>query len=178
MPSFKDANNREWTIRLDAPTVLRVRAATCDQPNCKHLQGSGCTGVDLADLSGDTQLRLHRDVVLLVNTIYLLCEPEAKKLGVTDEQFGAALVGDAILNATMAMDEAIAFFFPASKREILRAVTAKDAEVEKLATAMALEKINDPKLRESLVATLEAQLDETVRKLLTPSNSATSSPAS
>jgi hypothetical protein len=178
MPTFKDANDREWTIRLDAPTVLRIRADTCDRDLCKHLQGSGCTGVDLVDLSGDTQMKLHRDVVLLVNTLYLLCEPECKKLGITSEQFGAALVGDAIASATIAMDEAIAFFFPASKRKILQAVTAKDAEVEKLAMQMALDKINDPQLRNAMMATLEAQLDETLKNLVTPSSSATSSPAS
>jgi hypothetical protein len=178
MPTFKDANNREWTIRLDAPTVLRIRAATCDQDHCKHLQGSGCTGVDLADLSGDTQLRLHRDVVLLVNTLYLLCEPEAKKAAITDEQFGASLVGDAILHATAAMDEAIAFFFPAETRKILQAVTAKDSQVKSMGLEMALERINDPKLVEEFREVISAQLDKLLSDARIPSSSATSSPAS
>jgi hypothetical protein len=177
MPTFKDANDREWTIRLDAPTVLRIRAATCDQEHCKHLQGSGCTGVDLVDLSGDTQMKLHRDVCLLVNTLYLLCEPEAQKFGISDEQFGASLVGDAISRATLAMDEAIAFFFPVETREILKAVTAKDEQVKKLGLQMALDRINDPKLVEDFMATLESQLNDTLKNLLTPSNSATSSQA-
>lgn len=178
MPTFKDANNQEWTIRLDAPTVLRVRAATCDQDRCKHLQGSGCTGVDLVDLSGDTQKRLHRDVVLLINTLYLLCEPEAKSRGISDAQFGASLVGDAIARATVAMDEAIAFFFPAETREILNAVVAKDAEVKSLVVKRALEKINDPKVAEGIMEALESQFDEVLKGLLTPSRPATSSQAS
>jgi hypothetical protein len=178
MPTFKDANNREWTIKLDAPTVLRVRSATCDEPNCKHLQGTGCTGVDLADLEGKVQLRLRRDVVLLVNTLYLLCQPEAQRQGITDEQFGASLVGDAIHRATIAMDEAIADFFPEETRAILRAITAKDTEVRSLGMQRALEKINDPNLATQFVAALEAQLDEQVKTLLTPLSSATSLPAS
>ena len=178
MPTFKDANDREWTIKLDAPTVLRIRSATCDVPNCKHLQGCGCTGVDLADLSGETQRQLRRDVVLLVNTLYLLCQPEAQRQGITDEQFGACLVGDAIRRATIAMDEAIADFFPEETRAILRAITAKDTEVRTLGMKRALEKINDPNLAERFVAAMEAQLDAEVKHLLTPSSSATSSPAS
>lgn len=178
MPTFKDANDREWTIKLDAPTILRVRSATCDVPACKHLQGYGCTGVDLADLEGKAQLQLRRDVVLLVNTLYLLCQPEAQRQGISDEQFGACLVGDAIRRATIAMDEAIADFFPEETRTILRAITAKDAEVRQLGMERALARINDPKLAEQFVAAMEAQLDEEVKNLLTPSSSATSSPAS
>lgn len=178
MPTFKDANDREWTIKLDAPTILRVRSATCDVPNCKHLQGTGCNGVDLADLEGKAQLQLRRDVVLLVNTLYLLCQPEAQRQGITDEQFGACLVGDAIRRATIAMDEAIADFFPEESRVILRAMTAKDEEVRKLGMERALAKINDPNLATQFVAALEAQLDEEMKNLLIRSSSATSSPAS
>ena len=178
MPTFKDANDREWTIKLDAPTILRVRAATCDASNCKHLQGCGCTGVDLGDLTGQVQVQLRRDVVLLVNTLYLLCQPEAQRQGISDEQFGACLVGDAIRRATITMDEAIADFFPEETRAILRAITAKDAEVRQLGMERALARINDPKLAERFVAAMEAQLDEEVKNLLTRSSSATSSPAS
>jgi len=178
MPTFKDANDREWTIKLDAPTILRIRAATCDVPNCKHLQGCGCIGIDLGDLTGQVQVQLRRDVVLLVNTLYLLCQPEAQRQGITDEQFGACLVGDAIERATIAMDEAIAVFFQAGPRAILRAIAAKDAEVRKLGTERALAKINDPTITERFIAAMEAELDAEMIRLLTPSSSATSSPAS
>ena len=178
MPTFKDANSREWTITLDAPTILRIRSATCDVPNCKHLQGCGCTGVDLGDMTGETQQQLRRDVVLLVNTLYLLCQPEAQRQGITDEQFGACLVGDAIERATIAMDEAIAVFFQAGPRAILRAVAAKDAEVRKLGTERALAKINDPTLTERFLAAMEAELDAELNRFLTRSSSATSSQGS
>jgi hypothetical protein len=178
MPTFKDSNGREWTIKLDPPTVLRIRSTTCDVPNCKHLQNGGCTGVDLADLTGETQRQLRRDIVLLVNTLYLICQPEAQRQGVTDEQFGASLVGDAIRRATIAMDEAIADFFPEETRKILIAMCAKDAEVKQLGMELALKKINDPNLAKQFVAALETQLDEQVKALLTPSSSAMSSPAS
>ena len=178
MPTFKDANDREWTIKLDAPTILRIRAATCDVDRCKHLQGRGCTGVDLGDPSGETQYQLRRDVVMLVNTLYLLCHKEAQERGISDEQFGACLVGDAIERATIAMDGAIADFFQDGTRKILKAIAQKDAEVRKLGLERALAKINDPQLAQQFVAAMEAELDGAVRKLLTPSSSATSSPAS
>ena len=178
MPTFKDANNREWTIKLDALTVLRVRTATCDVPQCKHMQGCGCTGVDLGDREGKVQLQLRRDVVLLVNTLYLLCLPEAQRQGISDEQFGASLVGDAIERATIAMDEAIADFFPEETRAILRAVNAKDTEVRTLGVQLALKKINDPKLAEQFLAAIETQMDDEIRNLLIQSSSAMSSRAS
>jgi hypothetical protein len=178
MRTFKDANDREWTIKLDAPTILRIRAVTCDVERCKHLQGRGCMGVDLGDRTGEAQRQLRGDVVMLVNTLYLLCQKEAQERGVSDEQFGACLVGDAIERATIAMDEAIADFFQESTRKILRAVAAKDQEVRELGLARALARINDPKLTESILSAMEAQLDAEVQKLLTPSSSATNSPAS
>jgi hypothetical protein len=76
------------------------------------------------------------------------------------------------------MDEAIADFFPEETRAILRAITAKDTEVRSLGMKRALEKINDPNLATQFVAALDAQLDAEVRKLLTPSSSAMSSPVS
>ena len=178
MRTFTDANNQEWAITIDGPAILRVRAGTCDVPNCKHLIGCGCTGVDLGDADEKWKLQCRRDVVLLVNAIYLLCQPEAHQRGISDEQFGTALVGDAIRRATIAMDEAIADFFPEQTRVILRALNAKDEEVRKLGMERALAKINDPKLAEDFVAAMEAQLDEEMKSLLIRSSSATSSPAS
>lgn len=178
MPTFKDANDREWTIKLDSPTILRIRSATCDVDRCKHLQGRGCTGIDLGDSTGETQYQLRRDVVMLVNTLYLLCQKEAHERGISDEQFGACVVGDAIERATIAMDGAIADFFQDGTRKILKAIALKDAEVRKLGLERALEKINDPQLAQQFVAAMEAELDDAVRKMLTPSSSATSSPAS
>jgi hypothetical protein len=178
MRTFTDANEKEWAITIDGPAILRVRAGTCDVPNCKHLLGCGCKGIDLGDLDEKWKLACRRDVVLLVNTLYLLCQPEAHERGITDEQFGASLVGDAIRRATIAMDEAIADFFPEESRVILRAMTAKDEEVRKLGMERALAKINDPNLATQFVAAMEAQLDEEVKSLLTRSSSATSSPAS
>jgi len=131
MRTFLDNQQQQWSITIDAPTILRVRAGTCDVANCKHLMGSGCTGVDIGDPEESWKARCRRDVVLLVNTIYLICQPEAHAKGVTDAGFGALIVGDAIKSATIAMDEAIADFFPEENRVILRALTAKDEEVRK-----------------------------------------------
>lgn len=178
MRTFLDNQQQEWSITIDAPTILRVRAGTCDVANCKHLVGSGCTGVDIGDPEESWRASCRRDVVLLVNTIYLVCQPEAHARGITDAGFGALIVGDAIKGATNAMDEAIADFFPEENRVILRALTAKDEEVRKLGMERALARINDPNLAKDFVAALEAQLDEEMKNLLIRSSSATSSPAS
>ncbi|HEX3726409.1 MAG TPA: hypothetical protein VHV08_09205 [Pirellulales bacterium] len=112
MPTYKDANDREWTIKLDSPTILRIRSATCDVERCKHLQGRGCTGIDLGEPTGETQYQLRRDLVMLVNTLYLLCQKEPQERGISDEQFGACVVGDAIERATGRDGRSHRRFFP------------------------------------------------------------------
>lgn len=98
MRTFKDTAGRDWTISINVATVKRLRDV---------LQ------VDLMDvIEGDLLRRLYSDPILLVDVVYVLVKPQADELGVTDEQFGAAMGGDSIEFATKAMVEEIVDFFP------------------------------------------------------------------
>ncbi len=104
MKTFTDNTGRTWTLSVTVGTIKRVRALC---------------GVDLANIitmeSGKTPQvglleRLASDPVLLVDVLFAVCKPEADTKGITDEEFGRAMAGDAIeLAATALLDEIIDF---------------------------------------------------------------------
>lgn len=161
MPTFKDTNGHEWLVKLDGPKIREVRQA--------------CS-VDLGALDGSIFDRLDRDPVLLVDVLWVLCRNQAN--GITDVQFGEALVGDPIEAATKALIDAVTDFFPSRKRSLLRSLADKQAAVMEKGTSLALAKLNDPTLEERLLAATEAKMTRELEQLLTGLNSASSSPAS
>ena len=76
------------------------------------------------------------------------------------------------------MLEAIADFFPERHRKLVQALAAKTSKLTDLGVAKALEKIADPALETRMLAKFETDLDQAIEKMLTPSDSATASPAS
>lgn len=125
MHTFKDARDRTWHVAVTVAAAKR----------CRDLAGT-----DLLGLVAD-KLRplgeLLADPVRLVDVLYVLCADQAKAAGVTDEQFGEAMHGDALDHAANAFVEALVDFFPRPDvREALRRAASKAREVEgKMATA-------------------------------------------
>lgn len=120
--SFRDLNQREWTIRLDVPLVRRIAEVT---------------GIKLTDLRADPFLRMSTDPCLLVDVLWLLCERQAKEAGISDIQFGEA-IGDQIDAATEAMQDAIVNFSHSSKRSLLRSLIAENSTMQTEAMTMAM----------------------------------------
>jgi hypothetical protein len=82
-------------------------------------------GFDLLSLSQYKALKkLSADPVPLCNVLYLLCEDEAKRRGVSDEDFGRLLYGDGLYNGLVAVLEGLADFLPADKRAIIASAIA------------------------------------------------------
>lgn len=129
MAEFVDANGNAWQIRVDVSTIKRVRD--------RH-------GIDLAKvLSSQEQLtRLADDVVLLVDTLYAVVEPQATTRGINAESFACSLSGDVIEYATMALMEGIIDFFPQGRREILRQIWEKVRALDKQAVSEAAELVS------------------------------------
>ncbi len=161
MATFKDAEKREWQIRLDAPTVLAIREAGDED----FLKG------DPADTVG----RMESDPVLLCGVIYCCCKKQCIERGLDQEAFYLGVVGDAIDAAAEALMQALLFFIRGRDRELMKARSEKQKRIIKLATAKALEKINDPDLEAKAVAQIEEKMDEAIRQLSTPQTSAISS---
>jgi hypothetical protein len=100
MRAFKDNAGRTWTVAINVAAIKRVR---------------GLAGVDLFGLVDDGfkgLAKLLGDPIDLVDVLYVLCKDEADKLGITDEDFGRAMAGDAIGSASDAFLEELTDFFP------------------------------------------------------------------
>lgn len=103
MRSFKDNADRQWQVEVNVAALKRVR---------------GLVGVDLMQAiegSGGLIEKLVRDPVLLCDVVYALCKPEADGRGVSDEDFGRAMAGDAIEHATAAVLEELVGFCPSPR---------------------------------------------------------------
>lgn len=100
MHTFRDNANREWAVEINTTAIKRVR---------------GLIDLDLLSLIDDGFAGLGAllaDPIRLVDTLYALCKPEADRLGISDEDFGRAMWGDAIGAGTDAFLAEFTDFFP------------------------------------------------------------------
>lgn len=129
MAEFTDNAGRKWVLTLDVVEIRRVSART---------------GFRLDKLFGDNAAGLEKlfgDPLAFVDVLFVLVEPRAKEIGVSDEQFGRSLAGDAIDDAAKAFMEALADFSPSRQRKVLRALAAKTDEVMTRETELMLAEI-------------------------------------
>jgi hypothetical protein len=135
MKTFTDNAGRGWTVALTIDSVKRVR---------------DLLGVNLLELNkGDPPLltQLGQDVILLCDVIYCLVKPQADAAGVSDEQFGAALGGEAILEAQKAFFQELVGFF----RQVGRGDMAQAAEKQQRMIQLAIQRA------EQRIATLDVE---------------------
>ena len=119
MRTFKDNAGRTWTISLTVAAVKRVR---------------DLAKLDLLDLAnGRVFERLVADPVTLCDALYAACKPQADAEGITDEQFGEAMAGDAIEHASKALVEELIQFFPNARERaaLSRVVQTMDAAMDR-----------------------------------------------
>lgn len=156
MHTFTDNCGRTWTVTVNVEAVKRVR---------------GLLNVDLLEvLDGKLLERLAADPILLCDLVYCLCKPEADAKGVSDEEFGRAMAGDAIDGATVALMEELVDFFPRERRRLLAKALAKLRMLESKAVDVAMQKLESP--------ALEREMDEALARLTDSSGSLPESSAS
>ena len=151
MAAFKDSNGRDWILRLNVGTIRAIRD--------KHK-------VNLATLDGTAYDQLEGDPELLVDVLWSLCAAQATVANVTEVQFGEAMIGDAIENATAAMLEAIGDFFPSRKRQMVQTLAQKTRAMRELGLQKAMAKLEDPALVEKVSAAMDARLERDVNEAL------------
>lgn len=123
MKIWHDTTGRSWATNINVGTIRRVREIT---------------GRNLMDLAGgELAAEVMGDPCLLCDILYAIHKPEAEKLGVTDAQFGEALAGDSIEEATDALMAELIDFFPNRQRRELLANAMKAAKEQE---AQAIEK--------------------------------------
>lgn len=147
MRVFK-ANAKEWTLRIDAPTILAVRT--------EHKVDLG--GVECFDA-------LTSDPVLCQQVLWSLCRKQAAAASVAEETFYESLAdGDVGEAAALQLLEAIIDFFPNSQRAGLRKMLAMNWEAIQAAGEVVSERIqaetNNGTLKDKLLAETRAKLDE------------------
>lgn len=156
MQQFTDCEGRSWTVEINVAALKRVR---------------DLAGVDLLGILDGTLIeRLIRDPVLLCDALYAACKPEADERGITDEQFGRAMAGDAIEAATSALLEETVSFCPSPRdRAALGRVLA--------ATRTAMDRARDFVEERLDSGALETAIDEALGAA-TPGRSSTGAPGS
>lgn len=128
MKTFTDNAGRTWAVAINVATIKRVK---------------DLLGLNLMEaVTGKLIERLEEDICQYVNVIYCVCKKEADEKGVTDEQFGEALAGDALEAATDAFLDELIDFFPQAKRLIFRKAFQKRKEAETVGAARIGEKLD------------------------------------
>ena len=149
MRTFKDNAGRTWSVTLNVHQMKRVRAHLgIDLVNVIALDPDGKVKVDLVD-------RIAGDPCLLVDILWVCVEDEAKAAGVTDEEFGRALAGDAIDEATKALLDELVDFFPGAKRLFLKKAVELARKYTGDMTAALEKALSDPEL--------ERRIEESMR---------------
>ncbi len=141
MAAFTDAENRTWVVQINVDVIKRVRALL---------------DVDLLDMvNGRLFGRLASDPVLLCDVLYAVCKPQADEHGVSDEDFGRAMVGDVIEQATEALLEELANFFPSRTGQVLRQMLQKMKTLEEMVLDAATARLESGEIEERLRAELQ-----------------------
>lgn len=139
---FCDAKGREWLVEINVNSIVRIR----DRVEVDLLS--------MVDREAKLIERIAEDPVLLCNVLFVACQPEAEKRGITDSDFGEGLVGDAISSATEALLQALVDFFPMPRRGLLQRAIDRLKPLQEKATAIASRKLDE------LLAKAEKSLEE------------------
>ena len=157
--TFKDTEGRLWCLDLTIGSIKRVKSIT---------------DVDLLNISdGSTLVELSRDPFKLVDLIWAIIQPQAVAMNVTDEQFGSAMGGMALRDASEAFLAGITSFFQQwspSLGATLSKLHSKINEMDLRATELTRAKIADPRVDAALEATfakVEREMETALSNLST-----------
>jgi len=155
--TFKDTEDRTWSLDLTIGDIKRVKTML---------------DIDLLTISdGSFLIELSRDPWRLVDLLYVIAKPQADKLEVSDEDFGSAMGGAALHDASDAFLEGITNFFLCWQPNVgatLEKLHGKIRELESKATDMTKEKLEDQRIDTALEAgfsKVEAQMEEALENL-------------
>ena len=148
MKAFTDNTGRTWTLVVNVATIKRVRALCGVDLNSIVEVEDGKPSAKLLE-------RLSIDPVLLVDVLYAVCRPECEQKGVSDEDFGAAMAGDAVEQATDALLDEIVDFFPAAKRKAFQRILSASRRFGEAARRRLEATLADGRIEDALVSELE-----------------------
>lgn len=148
---WADAAGRTWSTAISVNAIRRAK---------------DLAGVNLLEVfDGDLLPRLADDPVLLVNTLYAVCKPQADERNLTDEAFGELLVGDTIELAAAALVQGMADFFPQDRRAVLLRLWAATVRTRTEAIRMATAKLDSPLIDQAIDAAIRQASDTIDQRL-------------
>jgi len=148
MKSFTDTLGRTWTLVVNVIAIKRVRALCNVDLNAIIEVEDGKPSARLLE-------RLSGDPVLLVDVLYAVCKPECDQRNITDENFGAAMAGDAIDHATSALLDEVIDFFPEAKRLALKKILSATRRFAQVARTRMETLLADGAFEDELLSELE-----------------------
>lgn len=141
MQTFKDTEGREWQLAINVAAVKRVR---------------DLAEVDLLkSAEGRLLQQLADDPVKLCDVLWAIVQPQAQERKISDEQFGAALAGDVIDEATTAFLTELVAFFPRARRGLMNKVLAKLEKLTALTTAAVEKALDGDAMEKAVTARLQ-----------------------
>jgi hypothetical protein len=148
MKKFIDSQGRPWVVDVNVATIKRVK---------------GLAGINLLEVvEGELVERLSSDPILLCDVLYSVCKPQADREGVSDEDFGTGLAGEAISEATKALVEALVDFFPEPRRRLLQKAAAKFHQVQTKAFQMIETKLESSDIEVQIMQQLKQELQQAI----------------
>lgn len=131
MSSFIDTAGRRWAVEVNTVTAKRVRKTL---------------NVDVLRLFDDQMKPLGEllsNPIDFVDVLYVLCQEEADRRDVSDEDFGRSLGGGTLDKAADAFLEALADFFPPERGKALRTAFNKVRKASLILTEQAQKRLDE-----------------------------------
>lgn len=125
-PQFEDREGRTWSLRITVKDARRVQDET---------------GINVLTMDG--LQRVVDNPLELYEVLWVLCEDQADRAGVSPEEFGEAIDGEALSGATDALVEALENFIPPQKRRMMRALRGRAQEIDAEQTEEMVEAIEN-----------------------------------
>lgn len=147
MRTFKDRRGNTWTIDINVLSIKKIRA---------HCNINLLDVLDINQGEDGLLARLADDPVLLADILYAICVPDKEKDPDAEAAFMAAIAGDVVDQATWALLEDIADFFPKAKGAALRKVIEIAKQQEEKTAATVEEILNSQDLQESLAEAMSS----------------------
>lgn len=149
MAQFIDANQNAWNVNINVRKLKGIRESVRDKDG---------KPVDLMEMVNDRlAFTLLADPALTADILWYLCKDQGASVGASQDTFYDSLWGETLENATAALIEALADFFPKSEAEALRNIMAAATEIQNAARGQMIGQMQE--------SAAEIQSEQTARKL-------------
>tara|TARA_B100000809_G_scaffold166695_1_gene164000 strand:- start:500 stop:973 length:474 start_codon:yes stop_codon:yes gene_type:complete len=155
MKQFNDSKGRAWSVEFTVSAVKRIRGLC-----------------DFDPLDGEALQGLASNPVLLVDVLFATIQPQAETQNVTDEEFGAAMGGEAIAHATEALIDEIVNFIrqtDPSKGKFITRSMEKYREVNARVAQHAINILDTPAIDDAIERQIQ-KVETDMAKILEPSS--------